>query len=67
MGLVPFAFEDGGRPCDEAISFVRMLAARRTDAEEGSTDWGGAARLWQEVSTLLQLGNAEAILSANGR
>ena len=25
------------------------------------------ARLWQECSTLLQLGNAEIILSANGR
>ena len=66
-GLVPFALEDGGRPCDEAVSFVRMLAAYRTDAEDGSADWGGASRLWQEVSTVLQLGNAEAILSANGR
>ena len=40
-GLVPFALEDGGRPCDEAVSFVRMLAAYRTDAEDGSADWRG--------------------------
>ena len=65
--LVPFAFEDGGRPLEEAVAFVRMLGALRTAAEEGSTEWGGTARLWQECSTLLQLGNAELVLSANGR
>ena len=66
-GLVPFAFEDGGRPADEARGFVRRLAAARTEADDGSLEWGGAARLWQEVGTLLQLGNAELVLSANGR
>ena len=65
--LIPLAFEDGGRPCEETVSFIRMLGAARTSAEDGSTDWGGTARLWQECSTLLQLGNAEIILSANGR
>ena len=65
--LIPFAFEDGGRPSEEAAAFVRMLAASRTEAEEGSVEWGGTARLWQECSTLLQLGNAEMVLSANGR
>jgi len=64
--LAPLAFEDGGRPSEEAIAFVRMLGAYRTEAEEG-TEWGGTARLWQECSTLLQLGNAEMVLSANGR
>ena len=56
--LIPFAFEEGGRPSEEAAAFVRMLAASRTEAEEGNVKWGGAARLWQECSTLLQLGNA---------
>ena len=65
--LIPFAFEDGGRPSEEAAAFVRMLGASRTEAEEGSVEWGGTARLWQECSTLLQLGNAEMVLSANGR
>ena len=67
MGLVPFALEDGGRPCDEAVSFVCFLAASRMVAEDGNADWGGAALLWQELSTVLQLGNAEVILGANGR
>ena len=66
-GLIPLAFEDGGRPCEEAVSFIRMLGACCTETEDGSTDCGGTARLWQECSTLLQLGNAELILSANGR
>ena len=67
VGLVPFALEDGGRPCDEVVSFIRMLATCRTEAEDGNADWGGPTQLWQELSTLLQLGNAEVILSANGR
>ena len=49
------------------MAFVRMLGTYRTEAEEGSAEWGGTARLWQECSTLLQLGNAEMVLSANGR
>jgi len=65
--LVPFALEDGGRPAEEALALVRMLGAVRTEAEAGSLDWGGTALLWQQCSTLLQLGNAELVLSANGR
>ena len=67
MLLVPFALEDGGRPAEEALAFVRMLGAVRTEAEDGCLDWGGTAMLWQQCSTLLQLGNAELVLSANGR
>jgi len=33
----------------------------------GAQDQPVVARLWQEYSTLLQLGNAELILNANGR
>jgi len=65
--LIPLAFEDGGRPSEEAIAFIRMLGAYRNEAEGDSSEWGGTARLWQECSTLLQLGNAELVLSANGR
>ena len=64
--LVPFALEDGGRPAEETVAFLRMLAAVRTEAEQGGLEWGGAARLWQECSTILQLGNAELVLNANG-
>jgi hypothetical protein len=64
--LVPLALEDGGRPAEEAVSFVRMLGAVRSEAEGGSLEWGGTARLWQELSTVLQLGNSELVLSANG-
>ena len=65
--LVPLAFEDGGRPAAETVSFIRLLGAVRREAEGGSNEWGGTARLWQECSTVLQLGNAELVLSANGR
>jgi len=65
--LVPFALEDGGRPAEEALAFVRMLGAVRTEAEGGSLEWGGTAMLWQQCSTALQLGNAELVLTANGR
>ena len=55
------------RPAEESLGFVRMLGAVRTEAEEGCLDWGGTALLWQQCSTLLQLGNAELVLSANGK
>ena len=60
--LVPFALEDGGRPCEEAVSFVRRCGA----AAEEARDQQATSRLWQECSTLLQMGNAELVLSANG-
>ena len=67
--LVPMAFEDGGRACEETASFIRRCGAaaelRGVYATEGGLS--ATARLWQEYSTLLQLGNAELVLSANGR
>ena len=71
--LVPLAFEDGGRPAEDTIGFVRLCGAAAeargarwplTEVEEGKPV---TARLWQEYSTLLQLGKAELVLSANGR
>jgi hypothetical protein len=71
--LVPMAFEDGGRAGEETVSFVRRCgaAAGRLGRQLGTTDALGGqpptAQLWQGLSTLLQLGNAELVLSANGR
>ena len=57
----------------ETVAFARRCGAAAeargarwplTEAEEGQPV---TARLWQEYSTLLQLGNAELVLSANGR
>ena len=71
--LLPLAFEDGGRPAEDTVAFVRRCGATAeergsrwplTEAEDGQPV---TARLWQEYSTLLQLGNAELVLSANGR
>ncbi len=64
--MVPLAFEDGGYPAEEAAAFVCMLGATHTEAERGSQNWGGTSKLWQECRTMLQLGNAELVLSANG-
>ena len=68
--LIPLAFEDGGRPAEETVAFVRrcgaaakQLGSALLGTEEGSV----VAKLWQEYSTLLQWGNAELVLSANGR
>lgn len=68
--LVPFALEAGGRPSDEAASLVRLCGSAYTVTHR--TDDGEPApcptgRLWQELSVLLQLGNAELLLSAAGR
>ena len=67
------ASEDGGRAGEETVAFVRRCgaAAERTSslrlAAVGSAGQPVTAQLWQGLSTLLQLGNAELVLSANGR
>jgi hypothetical protein len=68
--LVPLAFEAGGRPSDSAAGFMRQMGAAwaQTHAsEDGEAPVPVTGALWQQVSSLLQLGNAELILSANGR
>ena len=73
--LVPLAFEDGGRPAEDTVGFVRRCgaAAERIGStwlapgEGDGEDQPVVARLWQEYSTLLQWGNAELILSTTGR
>ena len=63
--LRPLAFESGGRPADGTAAFVRDCGAAL--ASYGPEVGQLTARLWQECSTLLQLGNAELLLSAAGR
>ena len=61
--LVPVIFEAGGRPGEETVAYVRswahdMAPARRTEVIRFA---------WQQLSTHLQTGNAELLLSALGR
>ena len=68
--LVPLAFEAGGRPSDSTAQFMRQLGAAWAEthaSEDGEKPAPVTGVLWQQVSSLLQLGNAELILSANGR
>ena len=68
--LWPLALEAGGRPSDEAAAFVRLCGSAYVQthkAEDGQPAPTPTWRLWQELSTLLHLGNAELILSAVGR
>ena len=67
--LVSMAFEDGGRAGEDTCRFVRRCgaAAEQRGAYEAAGGQSATARLWQEFSTLLQVGNAELVLSSNGR
>ena len=67
--VVPVAFEHGGRPAEETIAFVRRCGAALDRGETWGSEAGGqpvVAQLWQGLSTLLQWGNADMILNANG-
>ena len=63
LDLVPMVFETGGRPSDEAVSFVRSYGAGLEDADRSEL----LSRIWRDISRTLQQGNAEMILSALGR
>ena len=55
---------------DEGASFVRLCGSAYADThkdEDGNPAPSPTGRLWQELSTTLQLGNAELIHSAIGR
>ena len=60
--LVPLAFETGGRPADTTLAFVRSWGAASEGAERSEV----IRYAWQQLSLLLQTGNAELILSAVG-
>jgi hypothetical protein len=60
--LVPLVFEAGGRPAEETVAFVRSWGLELDQAERSNV----IRYAWQQYSTVLQTGNAEMILSANG-
>ena len=59
--LVPFVVETLGRPGESAKSFLRAMAP--ADPEERSTVLGA---VWQSISAIIQVANAEALLTAEG-
>ena len=61
LELVPMVFETGGRPSDEAITFLRTYGHGLEDAERAEALGG----LWRRLSRKLQFGNAEMVLSAS--
>ncbi len=63
LDLVPMVFETGGRPSDEAVSFVRSYGASLEDADRSEL----LSRIWRDISRTLHQGSAEMILSALGR
>ncbi len=67
--MVPLPFETGGRPGEDTIGFVRRCGAAwaALHGEDDAEKQVATSKPRQECSTLLQLGNAELILSANGR
>ena len=60
--LVPLAFEDGGRPAEETVAYVRTWGHGLPPGERTEIIRYG----WQQLSGRLQVGNAEMILSAKG-
>ena len=59
--LVPFVLETLGRPGEAAKAFRRALAP--VDPEERSV---ALSEAWQSISTIIQMANAEALLTAEG-
>ena len=59
---MPLAFESAGRPSEETTSFVRAYGIGLESAERAEA----VSQTWQQYSTILQIGNAEMILSAIG-
>ena len=59
---MPRVFEAGGRPAEETVALVRSWGLELDQAERSNV----IRYAWQQYSTVLQSGNAEMILSANG-
>ena len=58
--MVPLIFETGGRPGAETVAFVRAWGHDLGQAEKTET----IRYAWQQLSVLLQTGNAEVIPAA---
>ena len=56
------AWEDGGRPAEETVAYVRSWGHGFPPGERSEV----IRYAWQELSVVLQTGNAEMILSAVG-
>ena len=67
--MVPLLFETDGRPGEDTIGFVRRCGAAwaALHGEDDAEKQVATSQLWQKWNALLQLDNAELILSANGR
>ena len=62
--LVPLAFDSGGRPAEETVAFFQSWGTSSADDHDDTSVL--LPTLWQHCSTLIQLGNAEHLLSALG-
>ena len=60
--LIPLAWEDGGRPAEETVTYVRSWGHGFPPGERTMV----IRYAWQQLSCLLQVGNAEMIMSAVG-
>ena len=60
--LVPMAWEDGGRPAEETVAYVRSWGHGLSPGERTEV----IRYAYQQLSARLQIGNAEMILSAKG-
>ncbi len=60
--LAPLVFESGGRPSDEAASFIRGYGHDLSNAEKSQT----LSTFWRQLSRTLQVGNAEMVMSSVG-
>ena len=54
--------ESNGRPCDEAAAFIRSYGHGLPDDERSAV----IGTAWRHISRLLQAGNADMVISANG-
>lgn len=59
-GLTAIAVETHGRPAEETVAFMRGFSKVALEAYPAR----GLGALWQALSTHLQVGNAEMLLSA---
>ena len=60
--LAPLAVECGGHPSEELVAFVRSYGCGVSPSERSEV----ISQAWRSISTILQVGNAEMILSAVG-
>ena len=56
------AFEAGGRPADETVAYVRSWGCGLEPAERSEVIRYG----WQQLSTILEIGNAGILLKVVG-